>query len=97
MTLISVKKEIVSVVVMTKNHVRPNAHQHTRGDIALRNFNETTQKYKRWVDRWYYNLGVLTCRICNNSIRDKSNVCLYDGKVIHVECMGRKGYKQPPH
>ena len=82
---------------MTKNHVRPNAHQHTRGDIALRNFNETTQKYKRWVDRWYYNSGVLTCRVCAYSIRDVSDVCLYNGKVMHVECMGRKGYKQPPH
>jgi len=75
---------------MTKNHVRPNAHQHTRGDIALRNFNETTQKYKRWVDRWYYNSGVLTCRVCAYSIRDVSDVCLYNGKVMHVECMNKE-------
>ena len=85
---------VLEEMKMTKNHVRPNAHQHTRGDIALRNFNETTQKYKRWVDRWYYNSGVLTCRVCAYSIRDKSNVCLYDGKVIHIECMDRKAFKQ---
>ena len=66
----------------------------TSGDIALRNLNETTRKYKRWVDRWYYNCGSLTCRVCNHSIRDVSDVCLYNGKVMHVECMERKGYKQ---
>jgi len=70
---------------------------YNNGSIALRNLNETTRKYKRWVDRWYYNLGVLTCRVCDNSIHDVSDVCLYNGKVMHVECMGRKGYKQPPH
>ena len=70
---------------------------YNNGDVALRNFNETTQKYKRWVDRWYYNLGVLTCRVCDNSIRDVSDVCLYNGKVMHVECMERKAFIKPFH
>ena len=70
---------------------------YNNGDVALRNLNETTRKYKRWVDRWYYNLGVLTCRVCDNSISDVSDVCLYDGKVMHVECMERKAFiKQHP-
>ena len=63
--------------------------------IALRNFNETTRKYKRWVDRWYYNCGSLECRICSSIIHDKYSVCLYDGKVMHVECMERNAFKQP--
>ena len=67
------------------------------GDIALRNLNETTRKYKRWVDRWYYNSGVLTCRVCDNSIRDVSDVCLYNGKVMQVECMERKAFIKPLH
>ena len=58
-----------------------------RGDIALRNLNETTRKYKRWVDRWYYNCASLVCRECSNSIVDKRDVCLYDGKIMHVTCM----------
>ena len=62
------------------------------GDIALRNLNETTRKYKRWVDRWYYNSGVLTCRVCEASIVDVRDVCLYNGKVMHVECMERKAF-----
>jgi len=57
------------------------------GGVALRNLNETTRKYKRWVDRWYYGLGSLECRECNNSIVDKRDVCLYDGKIMHVTCM----------
>jgi len=50
------------------------------GNIALRNLNETTRKYKRWVDRWYYNCGSLECRICSGIIHDKYSVCLYDDK-----------------
>ena len=69
---------------------------YNKGDVALRNLNETTRKYKRWVDRWYYSCGSLVCRICNCNIDDKYNVCLYDGKVIHVKCMERKAFKQPP-
>ena len=77
------------------------------GGVALRNLNETTRKYKRWVDRWYYNLGTLECRACEHGIIDIRDVCLYNGKIMHVECMNkelghlikleeskRKGYKQ---
>jgi hypothetical protein len=60
-----------------------------RGEIALRNLNETTRKYKRWVDRWYYSCGSLECRICSSIIHEKCDVCLYDGKVVHVECINR--------
>jgi len=67
---------------------------HIRSGVALRNFNETTQKYKRWVDRWYCNLGTLECRACDGIIHDVSDVCLYNGKVMHVECMERKPFKQ---
>jgi len=56
-------------------------------NIALRNFNDTTQKYKRWVDRWYYQLGSLECRVCETAIYDKHDVCLYDGKIIHMRCL----------
>ena len=59
----------------------------TRGDIALRNLNETTSKYKRWVDRWYYNCGSLECRECNHIIIDQRDVCLYYGKIMHVDCL----------
>ena len=57
------------------------------GGVALRNLNETTRKYKRWVDRWYYGLGSLECRECNKMIIDKRDVCLYHGKIIHVDCL----------
>ena len=58
-----------------------------RGEIALRNLNETTRKYKRWVDRWYYNCGSLICRECEHHIVDVRDVCLYYGKVMHVDCL----------
>ena len=57
------------------------------GDIALRNLNETTRKYKRWVDRWYYGLGSLICRECEHYIIDVRDVCLYNGKVLHIDCL----------
>jgi len=70
---------------------------YNKGDIALRNLNETTRKYKRWVDRWYYDCGSLICRVCEHYISDKRSVCLYDGKVMHVECMERKAFIKPFH
>jgi len=57
-----------------------------RGARAIRNMNETTKKFKRWIDRWYYDLGSLDCRECKKYIIDKRDVCLYDGRVMHVSC-----------
>ena len=69
---------------MNKEHRRIH---HSQVGVALRNFNETTHKYKRWVDRWYYNLGTLECRVCERGIVDVRDVCLYYGKVMHVDCI----------
>ena len=57
-----------------------------RGNIALRNLNEITEKYSSWVNRWYYGLGSLECRVCDNIIVDKHDVCLYNSKIMHVAC-----------
>ena len=58
-----------------------------RGSIALRNLNKITEKYSRWVNRWYYGLGSLECRECNKMIIDQRDVCLYYGKIMHVDCL----------
>ena len=58
----------------------------SHGDIALKNLNDITKKYSRWGNRWYYNLGSLVCRECDNDIYDKRDVCLYRGKIYHVKC-----------
>ena len=55
--------------------------------VALRNLNNTTKKFNRWVSRWYGNLGSLECRECNDIIIDQRDVCLYYGKVMHIDCL----------
>ena len=55
--------------------------------VALRNLNNTTKKFNRWVSRWYGNLGSLECRECNDIIIDQRDVCLYYGKVMHIDCI----------
>ena len=60
-----------------------------RGNIALRNLNKITEKYSRWVNRWYYGLGSLECRECNKIIIDQRDVCLYYNKIMHIDCLNR--------
>ena len=57
-----------------------------RGDMALRNLNKITEKYSNWVNRWYYGLGCLECRVCDKMIIDKHDVCLYNSRIMHVAC-----------
>ena len=60
------------------------------GDVALRNLNSTTQKLKSWIDRWYYQGGVLECRDCEQSIKDRWGCVLHNGKILHVGCLELK-------
>ena len=53
---------------------------------SLDNLNEISEKYNNWVNRFYYKLGSLICRECDNYIYDKRDVCLYRGKIYHVKC-----------
>ena len=35
---------------------------------AINNMNNTTRKFKSWVDRWYRDSGTLICRDCEKDI-----------------------------
>ena len=57
---------------------------------AINNMNNTTRKFKSWVDRWYRDSGTLICRDCEKDIVERWDIVLHDGKVLHIGCLELK-------